>query len=67
VLQWAKIILESKNERGRIYENSEEEARWDHMAEVVSSAEEILIGRYRHRPSNLQVFFSLDKAKQFYS
>jgi hypothetical protein len=37
------------------------------MAEVIANAEEIVIGRYRYRPSNLQIFFSVDKAKQFYS
>lgn len=37
------------------------------MAEVISAAEDIVIGKYRYIPSSLDSFYSTDKALAFYS
>ena len=67
ILGWAKVILESKAEKGHIYENPIEEAQWDHMAEVIEHAEQIQIGNFMFRPANIQVFYSGTKAKEKYA
>ena len=41
-------------------------ARWDHMAEIVAAAEDIVIGKFRFKPACLATFYSVDKAKEYY-
>lgn len=59
--------MENQGEKGHVYENAEEEAKWDHMGEVVSAAQDIVIGKFRFRPANLDSFYSAEKAKDYYA
>jgi hypothetical protein len=37
------------------------------MAEIITEAQQIVMGRYRHSPSPLDFFYSLEKARDNYA